>query len=100
MRGGFGKVCPCVRFSQSYVVLQRMTTSFTFRLDSEKREKLRRKARTLGKTESELLREILDRELETGKKTERLKALAGSLSLKGMKLDGWKKSIRENNWRQ
>ena len=76
-----------------------MTTSMTFRLDNEKREKLRRKARQLGKSESEFLRDILDRELETGKRSDRLKALAGSLSLKGMKMDGWAKSIRENNWR-
>lgn len=76
-----------------------MTTTLSIRLDSTRREKLRRKAKALGKTESAFMREILDREISSEPMGVRLKGLAGALSSKGIKMDGWRKAIKERNWR-
>ena len=82
-----------------------MTTSVTFRLPAKKRTLLRRKAKLMGLTESEYIRKMLDRDLDVPSRREKLrtrqeklKALAGSVTLKG-KLDGWAKEIYKNNWR-
>jgi len=76
-----------------------MTTSITFRLPAPKRAQLRRKAKLMGLTESEYLRKMLDRELDTRTRREKLEALAGSVVLKG-KMDSWSKAIYKNNFRQ
>ena len=76
-----------------------MTTTLTFRLPATARAKLRRKAKMLGKTESELLREIVNRELQPRKMGERIGHLKGTLSFKGATMDERQKSIKENNWR-
>jgi len=76
-----------------------VTTTLTFRLDAEQREKLRRKARLLGKSESEFLREILAREIEGRPMSVRLQKLKGVLSSKSVKMEGWRQAIRERNWR-
>jgi len=82
-----------------------MTTSVTFRMPAKKRTMLRRKAKLLGMTESEYLRKLLDRELGVRPsaealriRREKLKALAGSVTLTG-KLDSWDKELYKNNWR-
>ena len=76
-----------------------MTTTLTFRLESEQRKKLRTKARALGKSESEFLREILDRELEERPLSVSLGHLKGALSLKNKRSDAWRDTLRERNWR-
>jgi hypothetical protein len=76
-----------------------MNTSVTVRLSAAQRAKLRQKAKRLGKTESAFIREILDRELEPRPMGEKIGHLAGSLKLKGTKMDEWQKSIYQNNWR-
>jgi predicted DNA-binding protein len=76
-----------------------VTTTLTFRLDSEQREKLQRKARLLGKSESEFLREILQREIEERPMSQALKKVKGSLSLKARKPTGWRQTIQQHNWR-
>ena len=76
-----------------------MTTTLTFRMEKEQREKLRKRAAALGKSESELLREILDRELDERPLSERIGHLAGSISLPRDKGDEWAKHIRKQNWR-
>ena len=88
--------CACLAVSYNWPV----TTTLTFRLKIEQREKLRRKARLLGKTESEFLREMLERELEDRPLSTGLGKLKGALSLKGAKPDGWSQVIRERNWRE
>ena len=59
----------------------------------------------MGVTESEYIRKMLDQEFDVRTRREKLrtrqeklKALAGSVTLKG-KLDGWAKDIYKNNWR-
>jgi hypothetical protein len=76
-----------------------MTTSLTIRLDKKQREKLRRKAKVLGKSESSLVREALERELDSRPMSERIGHLKGILSSKAAKLEGWRKVIYEHNWR-
>jgi len=76
-----------------------MTTTLTFRLDAGQRDKLRRKAKLLGKSESEFLREILDREIEERPMSSTVGRLKGALSLKAQKQDSWREAIRKRNWR-
>lgn len=76
-----------------------MTTTLTFRMEKEQRAKLRKRAAALGKSESELLREILDRELDERPLSERIGHLAGSITLSKEKEDDWAKDIRKQNWR-
>ena len=76
-----------------------MTTTLTFRLPTNLRAKLRQRAKLQGKSESELMRELVHRELQNRTMGERIGHLKGTLSLKGAKMDEWQKSIKENNWR-
>ncbi len=76
-----------------------MTTSLTFRMEKKQRAKLRKRAAALGKSESELLREILDRELDERPLSERIGHLAGSLSLSKENEDEWARHLRNQNWR-
>ncbi len=76
-----------------------MTSSITFRLSAAKRAQLRRKAKLVGMSESEYIRRMLDRQLDTRTMGEKIGHLAGSVKLKGKKMDEWQKSIYQNNWR-
>jgi Ribbon-helix-helix protein, copG family len=76
-----------------------MTTTLTFRLESEQRKKLRNKARLLGKSESAILRELLDRELEERPMSAAIGHLKGTLSLEVKKPDSLRQTLRERNWR-
>ena len=68
-------------------------------LDARQREQLRRKARLAGKSDSELVREILKRELSTAGLGARTRHLAGTLSLKRRPEGSWRKEIRSRSWR-
>jgi hypothetical protein len=61
--------------------------------------KLRRKAKMLGKTESELLRELVDRELQPRTMGERIGHLQGTLSFDVKDPDSLRQALRERNWR-
>ena len=76
-----------------------MSTTFTFRISQKQRAKLRRHAKIAGKTESEFLRSLLERELDDRPMGERIGHLAGSISMEGIELDPWRKQIKERNWR-
>jgi predicted DNA-binding protein len=76
-----------------------MTTTMTFRLDADKRKKLRQKSRLLGKSESQFLRELVDRELNEKPLSQALSGLKGVLSLQGKPQDKWRKEIKQRNWR-
>jgi hypothetical protein len=76
-----------------------MTTTLTIRLEKKQRAKLRSKARALGQSESELVRSILDRDLESRPLGERIRHLAGTLGEPTGEPDEWEKSLREHNWR-
>jgi hypothetical protein len=75
-----------------------MTTSLTIRFKKGQREKLRRRAKILGKTESAFVRELVERSIDDRPMSERLKGLK-TLSFKNVKLEGWSKTIRDHNWR-
>lgn len=79
-----------------------MTTStLTIRLPKAQREALRRSAQAMKKTESEYIRDLLARDLDTRTLAERVGQLAGSLdsSAERRPPHPLKKSIRERNWR-
>jgi hypothetical protein len=76
-----------------------MTTSITFRLPLAERTKLRRRAKLLGKTESQLLRDLVKEGNQSRPMGERLKGLKGILSSKDMKWDAQRREIYERNWR-
>ena len=76
-----------------------MNSTLTIRLDARQREQLRRRARLAGKSDSELVREILKRELSATRLETRTGHLAGTLSLKRPAGGSWQKRIRSHNWR-
>ena len=78
---------------------QAMTTTLTFRLKAEQRRKLRKKAAFFGKSESEFLREMLDRELEERPMSEAIGHLKGTLSFDVKNHDSIRQALRERNWR-
>ncbi len=77
-----------------------MDTTFTFRMSTKQRAKLRRRAKLSGKSEAEFLRDVLERELDDRPMGERIGHLAGTVSLKGVRLDPWRAQIKERNWRE
>jgi len=58
-----------------------MTTMLTVRVDASQRQRLRARAAAQGKTEAELLRAMLERELAEEPLGSRVAGLQGSLSL-------------------
>jgi len=74
--------------------------TMTFRLNAATRQKLRQKASRLARTESDLLREMIERELEEKPLASRAGHLKGSLSLPASSRDQWRPLIRKRNWRR
>lgn len=91
------RVCLARRLTFAYC--SRVT--ITFRIDEQRRGALRKRAAALGKSESELLRDLIDREISMPTVAERAGKLIGSLALdpKRIDSDSWRKTIRQNNWR-
>lgn len=81
-----------------------MTNILTVRLNSSQRKLLRSKAAAAGKTESALVRELIDKELKAGATVgERAGDLIGSLSFDPAavaKKDSWSAAIFARNWRK
>lgn len=79
-----------------------MNTTLTIRLPAGQRRALSSKAAAAGKTESEIVRDLIERELAEQTVGERVGELFGCLSLShGTKRkDSWRKSIRARNWRR
>jgi len=79
-----------------------MDTTLTIRLSKANREALRQRAVAEKRSESALVREIIDREINRGFDFEKVRHLVGSVALdrKKMQGDGWAESIRRNNWRK
>jgi hypothetical protein len=77
-----------------------MHTTLTIRMENELREKLRRRAELLKKTDSELVREILNRELSDAPLHARTGHLKGRLSLKRARGRSWRDELRARNWRR
>ena len=78
-----------------------MDTTLTIRLAKAQREAIRRRARAEKRTESALVREMIQREIQRGFDFERVRHLVGSVSspLKHWEKDAWRKRIRQRNWR-
>ncbi|HEX4138949.1 MAG TPA: hypothetical protein VHY09_01275 [Candidatus Methylacidiphilales bacterium] len=74
-------------------------TTMTLRLPAALRAKIRRRAKALGKTESEFARDLMSSGLNEQTRAEKLAKLAGCLSFKGVKLDPWQQHIKDMNWR-
>jgi len=78
------------------------TSTLTIRLSQDQREALRRCAKALKKTESEYIRDLLARDLDSRTLSERIGNLAGSLDSSQTvgKPHPMKEVIRKRNWRQ
>jgi hypothetical protein len=78
-----------------------MNTTLTIRLPAGQRRALSSKAAAAGKTESEIVRDLIERELAEQTVGERVGALFGCLSLphRAKRKHSWRKSIRARNWR-
>ena len=75
-----------------------MDRTLTVRLDRAQEEALTRRAQTLGKTRSELDRELLAKALSEESVSARAAHLTGSLKLKRPRT-AWGRKLRERNWR-
>ena len=76
-----------------------MSTTLTIRTDEALREELAKRARTQGKTLSQLVREILqaavtERPIET-----RAGHLKRRLMLREQATEPWRETLRQHNWR-
>ena len=78
-----------------------METTLTIRLSKNQRELLRRRAAAGKQSESALVREIIDREMQRGFDFERVRHLVGSIisPRRHWEKDSWREHIRQRNWR-
>jgi hypothetical protein len=77
-----------------------MTGTITVRVDRRQREALDRLARAVGKSLSELVRDILGQALDGRPLASRTAHLAGRLTPSPKAPDAFRARIRENNWRR
>ena len=75
-----------------------MSKTLTIRLPREQDAALTVRARMLGKTRSELVRELIDRGLEETPLGRRIGHLKGRLEV-GAPRSGWQRRLKERNWR-
>lgn len=80
------------------VTMHSMEKTITIRLDREQDEALTQRAKTVGKTRSALVRELLAQALSERPISERAGHLEGSIQLPKPK-DAWSKHLRKQNWR-
>ena len=78
-----------------------METTLTIRLPKKQRDALKRRAAAEKRSESALVRDLIDREVYRGFDFERVRHLVGSVASrpKHWLKDPWRKHIRERNWR-
>jgi metal-responsive CopG/Arc/MetJ family transcriptional regulator len=77
-----------------------MDKTLTIRIDAEQQQKLGRAAKMLGKTVSELVRDILREALSERSLGSRAGHLKGRISLPSQPRDSWARKIKERNWRE
>jgi metal-responsive CopG/Arc/MetJ family transcriptional regulator len=75
-----------------------MDKTLTIRLGKQQNEALTRRAKALGKTRSELVRELIEKGLEEQSIGQRVGHLEGILGLPKPK-DALRRRIKERNWR-
>ena len=78
-----------------------METTLTIRLPSKHRKALKRRAVAEKRTESAIVRELIEQEVERGFDFQRAHHLIGSVSSppRHWQKDHWRRRIRERNWR-
>jgi predicted DNA-binding protein len=78
-----------------------MQTTLTIRLSAKQREALKRRAAAEKRSESALVRELINRELRRGFDFDHVRHLVGSIvsAPKHWKQNPWRKQIRQRNWR-
>ena len=77
-----------------------MEKTLTIRLDAKQQQLLGQTASMLGKTVSELVREILQQALAERTLGSKAGHLKGSLALKPSPRDAWSRKLKERNWRE
>ncbi len=79
-----------------------MQSTLTIRLSAKQREVLRRRAAAEKRSESALVRDLIDREISRGFDFKRVRHLVGSIASppKHWEKDPWRKHIRQRNWRR
>ena len=77
-----------------------MESLLSIRLPKTQREALRRRAAAEKRSESSLVREMIEREMQRGFDFERVRHLVGSVASppKHWEKDPWRKHIRQRNW--
>jgi hypothetical protein len=75
-----------------------MDKTLTIRLPEAQDEALTLRANALGKTKSELVRELIEKGLEEQPLARRIGHLKGRLGLSTAKA-GWQRRIKDRNWR-
>jgi hypothetical protein len=78
-----------------------METTLTIRLPAKQREALKQRAAAEKRSESALVRDMIDREMQRGFDFNRVRHLVGSLAsqAKHWEKNAWRKHIRQRNWR-
>jgi len=79
-----------------------MDTTLTIRLSAAQRRALKRRAAAENRSESALVRELIEREINGRFDFERVRHLIGSVQTdrKRMREDAWAQHIRRMNWRK
>ena len=76
-----------------------MDKTLTIRLDGKQQELLGRTAKRLGKTVSELVREILQQALSERPLSAKTGQLKGRLTLTPSSRQSWRRELKARNWR-
>ena len=78
-----------------------MDTTLTLRLPAAQRKALQRRAAASRQSESALVRELIEREIQRGFDFERVRHLIGSLASgrKARPKSPWRDQLRARNWR-
>jgi hypothetical protein len=78
-----------------------METTLTIRLSVKQREALKRRAAAENRSESALVRDLINRELQRGFDFNHVRHLVGSIASapRHWEQDPWRKRIRQRNWR-
>jgi predicted transcriptional regulator len=78
-----------------------METTLTIRLPRKQRDALKRRAAAEKRSESALVRDLIDREIQREFNMDRVRHLVGSIASRPRhwEKDSWRKHIRQRNWR-
>ena len=76
-----------------------MDKTLTIRLDRSQNEALTSRAKALNKTRSELVRDLIERGLDERPLARRIGHLKGRLELPSAPAAGWRRRLKDRNWR-